>query len=77
MQTGTVKRKALGLELPGDDHSHLVCDRCEAACDAEDDYPDLIVPRSQRSYFVIGRAEVVFTGLCDHCAEATKRAVDR
>jgi len=58
-------------------HGHLVCDRCGAVCDVEADYPNLVVPRSQRRHFVVGRAEVVFAGLCDSCAEGRNQAVDR
>jgi Fe2+ or Zn2+ uptake regulation protein len=58
-------------------HGHLVCDRCEAVCDVEADYPNLVVPPGQQSHFVIGRAEVVFAGLCDSCAEGPNQAIDR
>ena len=53
---------------PDHHHGHLVCDRCGAVCDVEADYPNVVVPRSQRRHFVVGRAEVVFAGLCDSCA---------
>jgi Fe2+ or Zn2+ uptake regulation protein len=58
-------------------HGHLVCDRCEAVCDVEANYPNLVVPRSQSRHFVLGRAEVIFAGLCDSCAEGRNQAVDR
>jgi Fe2+ or Zn2+ uptake regulation protein len=61
---------------PAHDHGHLVCDRCGAVCDVEADYP-IVVPRSQRRHFVFGRAEVLFAGLCDSCAEGPNQAVDR
>src|SRR6266568_3480350 len=53
---------------PDHHHGHLVCDRCGAVCDVKADYPNLVVPRSQRRRFVVGRAEVLFAGLCDSCA---------
>jgi len=62
---------------PVHQHGHLVCDSCEAVSDVEADYPNLVVPRSQRRHFVLGRAEVVFAGLCDSCAEGRNQAVDR
>ena len=62
---------------PANHHGHLVCDRCGAVCDVEADYPNLVVPLSQRRHFVVGRAEVVFAGLCDSCAEGRNPAVDR
>ena len=58
-------------------HGHLVCDKCEAVCDVEADYPNLVLPASQRRHYVIGRAEVVFAGLCDSCAGDENQAVDR
>ena len=61
---------------PDHHHGHLVCDRCEAVCDVEAEYPNLVAPRSERRHYVIGRAEVVFAGLCDSCAERNQ-AVDR
>ena len=53
---------------PAHHHGHLVCDQCGEVCDVEADYPNLVVPPSQRRHFVIGRADVVFAGLCDSCA---------
>jgi Fe2+ or Zn2+ uptake regulation protein len=58
-------------------HGHLVCDKCGAVCDVEADYPNLIMSPSQQHHYVVGRAEVVFAGLCDSCAGGPKQAVDR
>jgi len=58
-------------------HGHLVCDRCETVCDVESDYPNLVGPRSERRHHEIGRAEVVFAGLCDSCAGEQNQAVIR
>jgi Fe2+ or Zn2+ uptake regulation protein len=58
-------------------HGHLVCDKCGAVCDVEADYPNLVTSPSQGHHYVVGRAEVVFAGLCDSCAVGRKQAVDR
>jgi Fur family peroxide stress response transcriptional regulator len=61
---------------PAHHHGHLVCDRCGAVCDVEADYPTPVVPPGQPGHFLVGRAEVVFAGLCDGCAEERIPAVD-
>lgn len=52
---------------PDHHHGHLVCDRCEAVCDVEADYPHLAAPRSERRLFVLGRAEVICGRLRQLC----------
>src|SRR5580698_7727569 len=54
---------------PAHHHGHLVCDKCGAVCDVEADYPNLVMSPSQRNHYVVGRAEVVFAGLCNSCAD--------
>jgi Fe2+ or Zn2+ uptake regulation protein len=50
-------------------HHHLVCERCGKVRDLTLELPDLDVPERARQGFVIGRAEVVFRGRCDECAD--------
>ncbi|HWG75037.1 MAG TPA: Fur family transcriptional regulator [Acidimicrobiales bacterium] len=50
-----------------DVHHHLVCTRCAKVRDLATDFGSLRVPEAQRQGFVVGRAEVVFRGVCATC----------
>jgi Fe2+ or Zn2+ uptake regulation protein len=50
-----------------DPHHHIVCVRCGRVRDLYADYSGLSVPAGQRQGFTLGRAEVVFRGLCADC----------
>jgi len=49
-------------------HHHLLCDRCGRARDLVAEFPVLDVPSTVRQGFTIGRARVIFGGLCAECA---------
>jgi Fur family peroxide stress response transcriptional regulator len=50
-----------------DSHHHLVCTLCARVRDLYADYSALEVPPAARQGFTVGRAEVVFRGLCEEC----------
>lgn len=52
-------------------HHHLVCGGCGAVRDLFADFEDLSVPEGQDQGFQVGRAEVVFRGLCEQCQSHT------
>ena len=52
-------------------HHHLVCTRCGKVRDLHADYGSLDVPESERQGFTVGRAEIVFRGVCAACSTTT------
>jgi Fe2+ or Zn2+ uptake regulation protein len=48
-------------------HHHLVCRRCGKVRDLHADFSDVVVPPGQSAGFEVGRAEVVFRGVCATC----------
>ena len=48
-------------------HHHLVCRRCGKVRDVHADFGDVVVPPGQGAGFEVGRAEVVFRGVCSTC----------
>ena len=48
-------------------HHHLVCRRCGKVRDLHADFDDVVVPPGQGAGFEVGRAEVVFRGVCATC----------
>ncbi|HET9732787.1 MAG TPA: transcriptional repressor [Acidimicrobiales bacterium] len=50
-----------------DPHHHLVCARCGAVRDLFADFDHVVVPVGMEQGFEVGRAEVVFRGLCENC----------
>ncbi len=68
ISAGTGSRR---VELKAtDDHSHLVCSRCGAVRDIDVRPPDVTSASDPKLGFVTERADVVFSGLCEHCARA-------
>lgn len=50
-------------------HHHLVCRSCGKVRDLFADFSGLSISASQAEGFVVGKAEVVFRGLCQECHE--------
>ena len=53
-----------------DPHHHLVCRRCGRVRDLVATFPPLRVPEGADLGFEVGRAEIVFRGLCHDCRSA-------
>lgn len=52
-------------------HHHLVCTGCGAVRDLWADFGDLSVPVGREEGYEVGRAEVVFRGLCGSCRSSS------
>jgi Fe2+ or Zn2+ uptake regulation protein len=59
-------------------HQHLVCSGCGMVRDLPLDVPAPRLPAKYRRHFSLDAVEVIFRGLCDHCAAASApRSFDR
>lgn len=54
-------------------HHHLVCTSCGKVRDLHADFSSVRVPTGSAEGFSVGRAEVVFRGLCSDCRSRSGR----
>jgi Fe2+ or Zn2+ uptake regulation protein len=51
-----------------DDHHHLVCSSCGRIRDLPVEFNGLQIPARYRRDFTVDNVQVIFRGLCAHCA---------
>ena len=57
-----------------DQHQHLVCEACGRVWDVYGDFTDVRAPTAVVGGFRVSSTDIVFRGLCEHCAVADARA---
>lgn len=55
-------------ELKKDEHSHLVCSKCNDIVDIELDTSSVFDEAQKQSGFILDKTTVVFNGICPKCA---------